>query len=626
MLSKAIQFRVTDTGQLANELRLHNGEVIIDDYPKGHLDLQGLTHVISASYDFPDYNQCCDVLIPVVKPAWVQHSLARDKLGNPRQYSPDPRLFMSDVVACTSCLPEGDSDAIAGGILAMGGLFSAKLTSQTTHIIALDIKSEPCVIAQKKKLNVKFVLPHWVDDCLKLGRKIDEQPYTLPDPEILGPPSDKPPLARRKANQVAGATDPNPDEQVIDTGPTRKLDKVFRKRSVMLSTDLGISNYLREILEGIITTSGGRITTSIAETDMYICKYREGNDYKTASRSAKDVGNLAWLYYLITTDEWTSPLRRLLHYPVARNGLTGFSGLKISLSNYSGEARTYLENLIVAAGAECTKTLKQDNTHLVTAHVLSEKCAAAKDWGIHIVNHLWIEESYAKWKMQSITDGRYTHFPRRTNLGEIVGSTHLDRKVLEQNFYPDNDLDMTDAAQTRPMRQVNQNGSKVSRARESNTSEDHLRTPAVSRFIATGKENVTPSTTNSRKAKEIASARLHELTPDMLLFEKEKKRVGGVVFGGRRKKDEDRIELSRKRSIDEASDDGITDNSDAKKARKGNPPPEMHLLISGYRKWVNRAKIEDSDKVSSSVVPATTVANVFPETAAKSRYRNCVRA
>lgn len=540
-------------------------------------------------------------MIPVVKPTWVQHSLAKSKLMNPRQYSPDPRLFLSDITACVSALPEGDADAIAGGVLAMGGLFSTKLTSQTTHIIAIDYDSDVCLTARNRKMHVKIVLPHWVDDCLKLGRKIDEHPYTLPSPEILSPPLDKAPGAKRKT-MVEGATYFDPSNKLPSPGAPRKLERVFKKKTVMLANDLEISQYLRGILDGMITTSGGKLTDSVAKANMYICKYREGHDYKVASRSGKDVGNLAWLYYLITFDQWTSPTRRLLHYPITRQGISGFSGLKISLSNYSGEARTYLENLITATGAECTKTLKQDNTHLITAHGLSEKCAAAKDWNIPIVNHLWVEESYAKWKMQSVTEGRYVHFPARTNLSDIVGSTQLDRAVLEQNFFQDSDIEMADAPVPNPMRQTNQNAPKGGRGRQRGSDTDvndaeKFRTPAPSKFAAMGKENITPSTTNSRKSKDVASARLHDLTGDMLLYEKERKRVGGVVYGGRRKTDEERIQPNRKRSVSQASEDEIAEDSDAKRTKRSNPPPQIHLMISGYNKWVGHPKVEDNDKV-----------------------------
>jgi len=603
-------------------IELHGGEVSIDQYPEKNLSLTGITHVISITSDFPDYHAACDALIPVVRPNWIEHSLAKDRLANTRQYSPDPRMFMSDVVACVADLPEGDADAIAGGILAMGGLFSSRLTGQVTHIVALSMDNDKCDMVQSRNLNIKVVLPHWFDDCLKLGRKIDEQPYLLPDPDILRNPNKKAPNGAANAN-VTGATNPDPsDSASLDGLPARGEITVFRRKNVMLASDLGIGPHLRKALEEIIIGGEGKIVKSVPKANMFICKYRSGQEYKDASRNKKDVGNLAWLYYLITTDTWTSPLKRLLHYPIAREGIPGFRDLKISLSNYSGEARIYLENVIIASGAECTKTLKQDNSHLVTAHVLSEKCAAAKDWGINIVNHLWIEESYAKWKLQSITDSRYTHFPRRTNLGEVVGQTQIDRDVLVQFYKDDKDVEMTDAVdEPKPMQQKNTN--TISKSRHDNdvvvsprarskagkpgqpkqdqgaasAAESIQRTPAASRFSVIGKENVTPSTTSSRKSKDVAAAKLHSMTPDIALYEKERKRVGGVVYGGRKKNDEEKAATSRKRSMDEAADTDATEEMETKKSRKtASSSPSIHLLISGYKKWVGHPKVEETNK------------------------------
>ncbi|OQU98478.1 twin BRCT domain-containing protein [Cladophialophora immunda] len=591
----------------AAELKLHDGEVMIDQYPQTRLDLRGITHVISATSDFPDYNSCSDALIPVIKPTWVEHSLAKNRLLNPRQYSPDPRYFMSDVVACVGDLPQGDADAIAGGILAMGGLFSTKLTNQITHIVALSLDSDAVATVAKKKLVLKVVLPHWVDDCLKLGRKIDEYPYQLPHPEILEPASDRAPTAKHN-HQVDGAVHPDPVLFKQNPNPPRKLQNVFKKKAIMLANDLGISQYLRETLAALITTGGGAVTDSLSKADMYICKYREGADYKAASREGKDVGNLSWLYFLIQTDQWTSPMRRMLHYPLAKNGLPGFPGLVISLSNYSGEARTYLENMIIATGAKCTKTLKQDNTHLITAHDHSEKCTAAKEWGVHIVNHLWLEESYARWKMQSITDRRYTHFPQRTNLSEVVGSTQLDRDVLEKRFFPDDDTETTGVAKNGPTHRVDKKAvdaeqpSSVRRTKSEQATKSDLgrgmqkpHTPATPRFNAVEKENITPPTMNSRKSKEIAVSRLQAQAEDILLFTKESKRKGGVIYGGRRKSDPDRVQLGRKRPMDEVDDVDMLDEGDAKKSKREDAPT-IRLVVSGYKRWVNKSKVEDHDK------------------------------
>src|SRR2546423_3070431 len=121
------------------------------------------------------------------------------------------------------------------------------------------------------------------------------------------------------------------------------------------------------------------------------------------------------------------------------------------------------------------------------------------------------------------------------------------------------------------------------------------RTPGPSRFIPADKENETPSTTGSRKSKEVAVATLQNIASDIALYEREKKRVGGVVYGGRRKNDEDRIVHNRKRSIDQDSDTESTDGTEQKRIRKGLPPPAMHLLITGYKKWVDHPKVEDND-------------------------------
>lgn len=147
--------------QLIQTLRLHGGGALLHSYKDDTLQLKGITHIISTTFDFPEYDAACDALIPVVKPTWVDASLMRDKLANPRQYNPDPRLFLSDVVVCCADLPEGDADAIAGGVLAMGGLYTTKVTGQVTHIVALTMESDKCAIVVSKKLSIKIVLPHW---------------------------------------------------------------------------------------------------------------------------------------------------------------------------------------------------------------------------------------------------------------------------------------------------------------------------------------------------------------------------------------------------------------------------------------------------------------------------------
>ena len=123
--------------------------------------LNEITHIISTSIDFPDYDAASESLKSVVKPDWVTSSIAKNRVANPRQYSPDPRLFYSGMVVCCVDLPHGDSDAIIGGVLAMGGLYSSAVTKLVTHIVALTVDNEKCQVALGKNLKCKIVLPHW---------------------------------------------------------------------------------------------------------------------------------------------------------------------------------------------------------------------------------------------------------------------------------------------------------------------------------------------------------------------------------------------------------------------------------------------------------------------------------
>ena len=409
----------------------------------------------------------------------------------------------------------------------------------------------------------------------------------------------------------------------------------------MLSSDLEIASHLRDTIEGLIQSGGGKITTSVDEADAVICQYRESKDFKLAWRIKKVVGNLSWLYFLITHNSWASPLQRLLHYPIARKGLPRCKDLRISLSNYNGEARTYLENLAKAAGCEFTKTMKMDNTHLIAAHTFSEKCEAAREWNINIVNHLWLEDSYAKWEIQSLSNPKYTHFPPRTNLSEVVGKTQVDLEAIARHFLPESTGAPSEPQPVAPIPPIHggreEKGQIISRILESSaaqpsssnfdrpgqkpkttepinvtpTASRHgnrqingiaLRTPVGAKSSEMGKENGTPSTSSSRGAKDRAVAKIHDLAPDIALYEKEKKRVGGVIFGGRKASEENGHELNHKRSMSK-DDDSVADESDdiriTKRARKGKPPPKIRLLLTGYTNWIGDIKKENEGRVGN---------------------------
>ncbi|OAL50731.1 hypothetical protein IQ07DRAFT_539097 [Pyrenochaeta sp. DS3sAY3a] len=598
--------------KIEDDITAAGGKIAPFDAAKGRVqNLADITYIVSETSDFPDYYASLDRMIHVVKPAWIEASLRGMKLKNPRTYSPDPALFMNEVVICCGDIPTGDKEAIEGGVLAMGGLVSPTLSKTVTHLIALDIDDARCHLAIAKNLRLKIVLPHWFDDCLKVGRRISERPYTLPDPEILVIDAGViPPV--RPSQQIRDATTPDPLSDPIAPTPGAHLEaprgiNALEGRAVKLSDDLNIHSKLRGTITGMIEAGGGKVTKAIDEADIYICKYRDGPDFVKASRDDKYVGNLGWLYYLITHGTWTNPMRRMLHYPRPRNGIPGFNKFKISISSYTGEARIYLENLAKASGAEFTKTFRQDNTHLVTAHKNSEKCEAAAEWGVNVVNHLWLEESFAKCKEMPLTDSRYTYFPSRTNLGEVLGQTEIDRDATEKIFFPKTLVPTKVVKAAQP--QVPSVPASSLPPQRRTRSAVSAQTPLPPRNID-GKENLTPG---SRGAKDRALSKLHEAAPDIAQFEKEMKRKGGVVHGGRRRVQDEvddkqkraggRDSVGSKRSIDEVEEDDEAETeateapTKSKRAKKEKLTPiKFRMLVSKDDRWTNNDEKASKDK------------------------------
>ncbi|KAF4449720.1 hypothetical protein F53441_7057 [Fusarium austroafricanum] len=631
---------VKHIGELSGILK-DNGAEICEPRRDGSLPIEKVTHIISNTIDFTQFADAQAVMIPVVTEDWIRTSVARRRQAQIRPFSPDPRMIFSEVVVTCADLPETDKESIAGATMALGGQESKDATKMTTHICALSMDHPKIQVAIEKGYKGKVVLPHWFDDCFKLGKRIDEAPYLLPDPEILKKTSEDELKIPINVN-LQGAISPAPNhlplplhsDEDSSGSVLRRPATIFQDRSVMLSWDLAITDRLLEVVKEIIVKGGGKIVDNVEDCDMFICQYRDGPQYIQAAQSCKDVGNLAWLYWLIVHNEWTSPLRRLLHYPIPKNGIEGFKGLRITVSNYGGEARIYLENLIKASGAEFTKTMRQDNTHCITARDSSEKCLAAPEWGISVVNHLWIEESYAKCEMRPDNIKKYNHFPPRTNLGEIIGQTFFDESKLREKYYPGGEDTLSPRAKRKReiLEAVEENayprgpaegvvvgpvgnegagmenskgeGSEPKSAKKkarATKAPVGAATPIRSRHV--GKENETPSvaSTGSRSAKAKAQERLHGMSDDIALYEKEKKRNGkggNAIWGGRRAADQSEKANNKVKQEEnpDTEDDTTTLKRPAKKAKPSLPEIQMRIVLTGFTRWVDNKNKEDQDR------------------------------
>ncbi|PHH81699.1 hypothetical protein CDD82_142 [Ophiocordyceps australis] len=613
-----------------------NGATICEPRRDGTIAMGKVTHIVSNTIDFGQYVESQAVMIPVVSTQWITASISRRRQAQVRPFSPDPRMIFAEVVVTCGDVPVMDKEGILGATMALGGQESKDVNRLTTHVCSLSMDHPKVQMALKmmdqKGWKGKIVLPHWFDACFKLGKRIDEGPYLLPNPKVfsLGPADE---LEIPKTPCLEGATSANP--QWLPVPPDIKSGRppvtVFRDRKVFLSSDLGITSRLVKVLADLINNGGGKWVDDVDDCDMFICQYRDGAQYVKAAQSCKEIGSLSWLFYLVVHNQWRNPLHRLLHYPVPRKGIEGFENLRITVSNYGGEARTYLENLIRACGAEYTKTMRPENTHLVTARDTSDKCKAAPEWGVAVINHLWLEESYAKCEKKQINISKYNHFPPCTNLGEIIGQTFLDESCLREMYYPGGEDSMSprakrkrkilEAAEDNAYHQGPAEGVVIGRSRQqqsanvsqaesnarsvemANAKIASVRTP---RRPQPGKENSSPSllSVGSRSAKAKAKDLLQTIAPDIALYEKEKKRhtKAGVPWGGKRAADnaekQTKAKAAAAKALQEAENEAAaTPVRPAKKARPSLPEIELRIAITSYDKWTDDSNQEDRDRL-----------------------------
>lgn len=377
-----------------------------------------VTHVIASDYSFAGYSQALELMIPITSPQWLEDSELASQKRNYRLYSPVPLPFMDKVVLCIADnLPQGDRETMYAGVRAFGGQYLDALSRYTTHLVAADLSNNKSVIAanikKKEGLEIRIVLPHWIDDCIRQQRHVDEKPYLLSDPVVIE--TGKPNFERSPQTTTESTSD------------------CLMGKRVYLASDHNLSERLEATVKALITLCGGEIISSLDTTniDVYVGKFRLGKEFLDCFRASDvDVGSLQWLYSVAMRNEYIAPLQsNLLHFPLPEGDIPELRNMRISVTGYSGDARHYLSVLITSMGAVFTKTLDCQNNYLVASKPRGEKYAAVTNrWpSVKIVNHLWVEECFAKWSYLNPELPRYTKVDDHT---QILGKAKLRAQDL----------------------------------------------------------------------------------------------------------------------------------------------------------------------------------------------------
>ncbi|ORZ06550.1 hypothetical protein BCR41DRAFT_360843 [Lobosporangium transversale] len=396
------------------------------------------THIITEDLDFPDHNHATARGIHVVTPAWITRSVNCNKQLNPKHFSADPSMIFSGVILTATGLPPYDREIIGSAVEDYGGAFTNYLSADVTHMIAVAPEGEKYEQAMEHpEWDIKIVLPHWFQQSCNLKRRLPETIYRFPNPPMLDQSFVAPPeMVSGKAPQLYSNT--IKAVTLFLMSPSKFHSKFLRRFRFHLVDDLNILPERKTYINQKIIDAGGTLVNEYSSetVDVVICRFRAGNTYIQASRDGKIVGSADWLFHILQTGELSSPKASLLHYPIPPEPIPGMSSFIMTVTQYTGNVREYLKRMIIAVGATYKPTLASQNapeptTHIICGNSSGEKYERGQEWNVKVVNHLWLEDCFQVWSLQSESKPRYTQFPPFNQLPSIFGANILQETVDE---------------------------------------------------------------------------------------------------------------------------------------------------------------------------------------------------
>lgn len=379
----------------------------------------------------------------LTQPLWATRSLALGQLAPLSLYSPDPRQIFSGIVVCFSKLTPHDVDVLSSAVRALGGGVKQTLCADVTHLVATTRDSSKMrALAEHPDVDVVAVAPHWINDSFRLSRllPLDDYVFDRHDTTSL-------PVCLRASYDVPARAAPSAPaaSQPAEMPSTSAL----QDKRVLLARDIhgGSLESLPQLhsLRDRIEAAGGicapilaaeapraEVMAAVAHADVVVARYRGQLEVRCALEQHRPVGTLAWLVKVLATGQMSAPRDRLLHFPFPREPVAGFPSLTITLTNYTGQARTYLKELIAKMGGVFTPEMTPANSVCVALELRGEKVAKAREWNIPVVNHLWLESCFATWRNQHLAQEQFITFPGAAQLLAVVGHA----SVAEDSITP----------------------------------------------------------------------------------------------------------------------------------------------------------------------------------------------
>lgn len=346
--------------------------------------LSQFTHIVAQNIEFPKFGLITTkLLIPIVTTEWIDALVKQMGIVPVRAFTPDPRLiFKKATVSCGSTCD--DQDIVKTAVRIFGGAFTNELRKTLTHFVTDDPNHKNVKLIEeynkvnRQGLNVHIVRMSWLFDSILKGECLDENAYR------------------------------------VDSASTSNfgIPKFMENMKISYSNKLNVSQEMKKLLNKFKTKKN---------TARKVC-FETFLDPMIAS----DVETRSFDYFFTLLLHQTDKLNfdSLLFYPVREIPAVGMHRLIVATTNYTGDSRLYIEELIQRMGGFFTKTLKPSNTHVVSAKDIGKKMEYAKKWNVNIVNHSWVEDCFINWKL--VSDDNYHNFFRSADSVRLINEVKFN--------------------------------------------------------------------------------------------------------------------------------------------------------------------------------------------------------
>lgn len=142
----------------------------------------------------------------------------------------------------------------------------------------------------------------------------------------------------------------------------------------------------------VIEQHGGEVENSYSSRCSHVlCEKQRNSVVQQAMREGKRCVTAYWLNDVLLQKKMRAPWQAL-HFPSPFSDEKPCKNWIIAVTNFEGEERSILKQMIITTGAKYTGYMTRLNSLLVTKRQEGKKCEKAREWGIPVVNVQWLND------------------------------------------------------------------------------------------------------------------------------------------------------------------------------------------------------------------------------------------